>query len=125
MQPLPSYALSITMKGIVIERVAFRFTIYVSSTIQIRVDDELKAKSDTLFRELGTDTTSAIRMFLTQAVANNGFPFELKKKTVNPYVTLTEDEVLKKLEASRQHASEGMVRDADDVISDMRQKYGI
>jgi len=25
-------------------------------------------------------------MFLTQAVANNGFPFEIKKKTVNPYV---------------------------------------
>ena len=97
----------------------------MSSTIQIRVEDELKTKSDTLFRELGTDTTSAIRMFLTQAVANNGFPFELKKKTVNPYVTLTEDEVLKKLEASRQHASEGMVRDADDVISDMRQRYGI
>lgn len=40
-------------------------------------------------------------------------------------MTLTEDEVLKKLEASRQHAAEGMVRDADDVISDMRQKYGI
>ena len=97
----------------------------MSSTIQIRVEDELKTKSDTLFRELGTDTTSAIRMFLTQAVANNGFPFELKKKAVNPYVTLTEDEVLKKLEASRQHAAEGMVRDADDVISDMRQKYGI
>ena len=95
----------------------------MSSTIQIRVEDDLKIKSDTLFRELGTDTTSAIRMFLVQAVANNGFPFELKKKTVNPYVTLTEDEVLKKLETS--HAAEGMVRDADDVISDMRQKYGI
>ena len=47
----------------------------MSSTIQIRVDDELKQKSDILFRDLGTDTTSAIRMFLTQAVANNGFPF--------------------------------------------------
>lgn len=97
----------------------------MSSIIQIRVDDELKIKSDTLFRELGTDTTSAIRIFLTQAVANNGFPFEVKKKNVNPYVALTEDEVLKKLETSRQHATEGMVRDADDVISDMRQKYGI
>lgn len=37
----------------------------MSSTIQIRVEDELKTKSDNLFRELGTDTTSAIRMFLT------------------------------------------------------------
>ena len=38
----------------------------MASTIQIRVDDDLKNKSDQLFKDLGTDTTSAIRMFLTQ-----------------------------------------------------------
>ena len=42
----------------------------MASTIQIRVDDDLKSKSDAAYlRILGTDTTSAIRMFLTQAVA--------------------------------------------------------
>ena len=97
----------------------------MSRSIQIRVEDDLKKKSDLLFKELGTDTTSAIRMFLTQAVANNGFPFALKKITIDPYMTFAEDEVLKRLEASRQHAAEGKVRDADDVISDMKQKYGI
>ena len=97
----------------------------MSRSIQIRVEDDLKKKSDLLFKELGTDTTSAIRMFLTQAVANNGFPFALKKITIDPYTTFAEDEVLKRLEASRQHAAEGKVRDADDVISDMKQKYGI
>ena len=50
----------------------------MSSTIQIRVDDDLKTKADELFKELGTDTTSAIRIFLAQAVASNGFPFEIK-----------------------------------------------
>lgn len=44
----------------------------MASTIQIRVDDELKSKSDKLFKDLGTDTTTAIRMFLTQALAVNG-----------------------------------------------------
>lgn len=97
----------------------------MSRSIQIRVEDDLKKKSDLLFKELGTDTTSAIRMFLIQAVANNGFPFALKKITIDPYMTFAEDEVLKRLEASRQHAAEGKVRDADDVISDMKQKYGI
>lgn len=97
----------------------------MASTIQIRVDDDLKIKSDSLFRELGTDTTSAVRMFLTQAVANNGFPFEIKKRTPNPYVTLTEDEFMNKLEMSRKHAEQGLVRNADDVVSDMREKYGL
>ncbi len=97
----------------------------MSSTIQVRVDDELKRKSDMLFKELGTDTTSAVRIFLTQAVANNGFPFEIKKASTNPYTAMSEDEILQKLEKSRQHADQGMYRDADDVIADMRGKYGL
>ncbi len=97
----------------------------MSSTIQVRVDDELKQKSDMLFKELGTDTTSAVRIFLTQAVANNGFPFEIKKAPMNPYTAMSEDEILQKLEKSRQHADHGMYRDADDVIADMRGKYGL
>lgn len=99
----------------------------MSSTIQVRVDDELKLKSDNLFKDLGTDTTSAIRMFLTQAVANNGFPFEIKKRTteMNPYVPLTEEELLEKLAVSRKHASEGKLQHADDVVADLRTKYGL
>ena len=97
----------------------------MTSTIQIRVDHELKQKSDMLFRALGTDTTSAIRIFLTQAVANNGFPFEIRKVSVNPYAAMSEDEILLKLERSREHAKQGKYRDADEVIMDIRGKYGL
>lgn len=90
----------------------------LASTIQIRVEEELKAKSDELFKSLGTDTTTAIRMFLTQALAVNGFPFEIKRRNVNPYEALTEAELLEKLEKSREHAAQGMVKDADDVVVD-------
>ena len=66
----------------------------MASTIQVRVEDELKSKSDALFKDLGTDTTTAIRMFLTQAVAANGFPFEIKRRTEsNPYAPMTEKEM--------------------------------
>lgn len=97
----------------------------MSSTIQIRVEDELKQKSDALFRDLGTDTTSAIRIFLTQAVANNGFPFEIRKVSANPYAAMTEDEILRKLELSREHAKQGLYRDADEIVTDLRGKYGL
>ena len=82
-------------------------------------------KSDNLFRELGTDTTTAIRMFLTQAVATNGFPFEIKKVSRNPYSALSEDDMLAMLEIARSHAEQGMVKDADDVSSDLRKKYDL
>lgn len=97
----------------------------MSSTIQIRVDDDLKIKSDELFKALGTDTTTAIRMFLTQALATNGFPFEIKRKPAAPYEAMTEAEILVKLEKSREHAAQGMSRDADDAIADMRARYGL
>ena len=94
----------------------------MSTTIQIRVDEELKQKSDLLFKELGTDTTSAIRIFLTQAVASNGFPFEIRKPAANPYAPMTENEILQKLERAREHARLGMYRDGDEVAADMREK---
>lgn len=97
----------------------------MASTIQVRVDDDLKVKSDELFKALGTDTTTAIRMFLTQALAVNGFPFEIKRAGANPYKALTEIEFLEKLEKSREHAAQGMFRDADEVSRDMRAKYGL
>ena len=94
------------------------------SMIQVRVDDELKSRSDSLFKELGTDTTTAIRIFLTQAVANNGFPFEIRRNA-DIYRPLTENELLEKLAISRTHADQGLYRDADDVLADVRAKYGI
>lgn len=97
----------------------------MASTIQVRVDDDLKTKSDALFKDLGTDTTTAIRMFLTQALAVNGFPFEIKRAAENPYEALTEREILDKLKRSREHAARGMYKDATEVSHDMRAKYGL
>jgi len=43
----------------------------------------------------------------------------------NPYEALTERELLEKLEKSREHVTQGMFRDADEVSRDMRVKYGL
>ena len=99
----------------------------MATTIQVRVDDELKIKSDQLFKDLGTDTTTAIRIFLTQAVVQNGFPFEIKRKdpVKNPFMYMSEEELLAKLELSRKHAEEGDYKDAKDAIREMREKYDL
>jgi DNA-damage-inducible protein J len=88
----------------------------------------MKTKADALFKDLGTDTTSAIRMFLAQSIMQNGIPFEVKRVSdteFNPFQPLSEEEIYAKLEVSRQHAAAGKVRNADDVVSDMRSKYGL
>ncbi len=48
------------------------------TTLQIRIDDTLKSKSDKLFNSLGMDTSTAVRIFLTSAVEHNGIPFKIR-----------------------------------------------
>ena len=62
----------------------------MSSTIRVIVDDELKGKSDSLFKDLEIDTN-----------------------------------ILKKLDESKKLADHGQCRRADDVVADMRRKYGL
>lgn len=52
------------------------------ANLQIRLNDELKAKADDLFASLGFDTSTAVRIFLTAAVENNGLPFEVRHKAL-------------------------------------------
>lgn len=96
----------------------------MTSTLRISLDDDIKKKSDRLFKSLGTDTTTAIRMFLIQSIANNGFPFEIRQKN-NAMYALSEEELFDKLEESREHIRQGKARNADDVIMDIRGKYGL
>ena len=53
------------------------------ATIQIRVDDNIKAAADSLFNSLGLDTSTAVRMFLSASLANDGIPFAIKHKEPN------------------------------------------
>ena len=47
-------------------------------TINIKVDDDIKLKSEKIFKELGLNTSSAINIFLKKVINCNGIPFELK-----------------------------------------------
>ena len=51
------------------------------ATIQIRIDDDIKTAADSLFSNLGLDTSTAIRMFLTAAIAKDGLPFAVKRRS--------------------------------------------
>ena len=48
-----------------------------NANINIRVDSEVKNKAQDVFSALGLDMTSAVNIFLRQAIRKNGIPFEL------------------------------------------------
>jgi DNA-damage-inducible protein J len=53
------------------------------ATIQLRINDGVKAEADSLFSSLGLDTSTAIRMFLSAAIENDGIPFDVRRKRPN------------------------------------------
>jgi DNA-damage-inducible protein J len=48
-----------------------------NANINIRVDSDVKIQAQEVFSALGLDMTSAINIFLRQAIRKNGIPFEL------------------------------------------------
>ena len=49
----------------------------MNALIQFRVDKELKNEADKLFKELGLDLSTAIKLFLKQSVNKQAIPFAI------------------------------------------------
>lgn len=47
------------------------------SSVNIRIDEEIKKQAETLFDELGLNMTTAINVFIRQAVRERRIPFEM------------------------------------------------
>lgn len=68
----------------------------MTKAIQIRIDSKLKKEADRVFDELGLDTPTAIRMFLSKSVRTRSIPFELNNNlTENGFTPEFEDEILR------------------------------
>jgi len=63
--------------------------------VNVRIDDELKDKGERLFKELGLSFSSAISIFVSQAVRERAIPFQVTtQKPKN--ITLASEIVLAK-----------------------------
>lgn len=49
-----------------------------STTMSIRVDIEIKKQAQQLFESMGMDMTTAVNIFLRQAIRQKGLPFDVK-----------------------------------------------
>ena len=69
-----------------------------TTNINVRVDTELKQAAESLFKDLGLNMSSAITMFLRNAVNYDGIPFEVKRTAPNAdtRAALAEYEQMKK-----------------------------
>lgn len=53
------------------------------TTANISIDSEVKAKAQELFADFGLDLSTAIGIFLRQAIRENAIPFEISREIPN------------------------------------------
>ena len=58
-----------------------------TSALYVRIDTEVKEKAESILTQLGISPTSAIRMFYSQIVRENGLPLSLQLSSASPTVT--------------------------------------
>ncbi|MBQ2662590.1 MAG: type II toxin-antitoxin system RelB/DinJ family antitoxin [Clostridia bacterium] len=59
---------------------------------QVRIDENLKQQASELFNSLGLDMSSAINVFLRQAVLRGGLPFSVELPRYKPEVIAAMEE---------------------------------
>jgi len=65
-----------------------------TTSMNIRMDSEVKQKAQQVFSELGLDVTTAVNLFLRQVIRTQSIPFELK-------VDIPNDQTLEAMEEVR------------------------
>ena len=61
--------------------------------VNIRIDDNLKQRADSLFDELGLNMTTAVNIFVRQAVRQGSIPFEITINT-DPFYSVSNMKIL-------------------------------
>jgi DNA-damage-inducible protein J len=93
----------------------------MDATLQVRMDKELKAEVEDLYRSLGTTFAEAVRIFAQQSLRVGGMPFTPSLKTWDEY---TQEEIDAKLEESLKAARNGEVISSEDLYKEIRELFG-
>ena len=88
--------------------------IMASTSMNIRMDSEIKRQAQELFAQFGLDMTTAINMFLRQSIRQQGIPFDLQ---LDPFYSEVNQERLLQA-AERMERTGGKIHDLIEVEDD-------
>ncbi|MEK7107243.1 MAG: type II toxin-antitoxin system RelB/DinJ family antitoxin [Patescibacteria group bacterium] len=71
------------------------------TTIQVRIDEKTKAKAKKVFRKMGLDMSSGVKLYLARIVQDEAVPFTVR--TVNGYTPEQERQIMRETEYAEKH----------------------
>ena len=88
------------------------------TTINVRVDENVKKQANALFEELGLDMSTALNLFLRQAISYGGIPFEIRKPNAETLAAIEEVEKIKRgeIKAKKYNSFAELVKELEEEI---------
>lgn len=72
----------------------------VKSSIQVRVDEDLKKNAEQILDNIGLDLPTAMRVFLKKVVSSRSIPFKLEEESYYQFTPQEEEELVQAYEES-------------------------
>ena len=92
----------------------------MDATLQIRMNGELKAQVEELYRSLGTSFAEAVRIFAQQSLREGGMPF---RPTLKTWDEISQEEIHGELLRSQEDLQAGRVYSQEDLDTRMRERF--
>lgn len=92
----------------------------MDSTLQIRMNGDLKTQVEELYRSLGTSFAEAVRIFAQQSLREGGMPF---RPTLKLWDEMTAEEIDYKLMKSDADIETGNVYSQAQLDARMRERF--
>ena len=92
----------------------------MDATLQIRMNSDLKAQVEELYRSMGTSFAEAVRIFAQQSLRDGGMPF---RPTLKSWDDLTAQEIDAKLTQSEADIAAGHVCTQDELDRRMKGRF--
>lgn len=93
----------------------------MKKNLQVRLDEKLKRKAEGIFRKIGIDSPTAIRIFFMKVADVGGIPFLLQSQddTYTPKQIAAMDRMA--AQAKRGKSVSAAFSSADELIADLRR----
>ena len=92
----------------------------MDATLQIRMNSDLKAQVEKLYRSMGTSFAEAVRIFAQQSLREGGMPF---RPTLKAWEDMTAQEINAKLLQSEADIAAGRVCTQDELDRRMKGRF--
>lgn len=97
----------------------------MKTSVNIKMDTEVRDSAKALFSELGLDMTTAINLFLRTAVKEQAIPFPIAATTSQKSEERFKSLILADIKNSEAEVAQGKAVDAEDALSVLGEKYAV